>query len=154
MKLEFSRQIFAKYSYIKFYANQSSGWRAAVWGRTKLIVVLRNFANEPKKQGTFLSNAPRFQTEHYFSRTLPVSTRLSFCQTQNVDEDYGALLEWHRQGKPEVLWETPVPIPFLPPHITHGLHWDGIIAFALTGRWSTSLQITSPYQKEKTVCFN
>jgi len=47
MKLEDSRQIFEKYSNIKFHENPSSESRAAPYGRTdmiKLIVASRNFA--------------------------------------------------------------------------------------------------------------
>ena len=56
MKLEFSRQIFAKYSNIKLNENPSSGSRDVPWRRTdrrtdrsanmmKLIVAFRNFAD-------------------------------------------------------------------------------------------------------------
>jgi hypothetical protein len=55
MKLELSRQIFEKYSNVKFHENQSSGSRAVSCGRTdrqtdrqtdmtKLIVAFRNLA--------------------------------------------------------------------------------------------------------------
>jgi hypothetical protein len=51
MKLEFSRQIFEKYSNIKFQENPSNGAELFLAdGRTdmtKLIVVFRNFANAP-----------------------------------------------------------------------------------------------------------
>jgi hypothetical protein len=54
-KLEFSRQIFEKFSNIKFPENPSIGSRVVLCGGTdgqtdtmKLIVVFRNFANEPK----------------------------------------------------------------------------------------------------------
>jgi len=53
MKLEFSWQIFEKYSSIKFHENPSSGSRVVPCGRTdmtKLIVAFSNFANAPKKQ--------------------------------------------------------------------------------------------------------
>jgi len=46
MKLEFSRQIFEKYSDTKFHENPSSGIRVVPWGRTdteKLIVTFRHF---------------------------------------------------------------------------------------------------------------
>ena len=118
---------------------------------TKLIVDLHNLANAPKKQGTFLSNVPRSPTEHCFSGTLPVFTRLSICQRQNVDEERGALLEWDRQGKIKVLWETPVPEPFFTPHITHGLRWDRIRAFALRGRWSISVYSARTTQRKQCV---
>ena len=55
MKLEFSRQIFAKYSYLRFNENPSSGNRVVPCGQTdeqtdtmKLIVAFSNFANAPK----------------------------------------------------------------------------------------------------------
>jgi hypothetical protein len=59
MKLEFSGQLFEKYSNTKFNENPSSGSRVVPCGRTdgrkdvmtdmaKLIVVFRNFPNEPK----------------------------------------------------------------------------------------------------------
>ena len=58
IKREFSGQIFAKYSNIKFRENPTSGSRFVPCGRTdgravrqadtKLIVAFRNFANAPK----------------------------------------------------------------------------------------------------------
>jgi hypothetical protein len=53
MKLEFSRNIFEKYSNIKFYGNPSFGSRVAPCeqrrtGMTKLMVTSRNFANPPR----------------------------------------------------------------------------------------------------------
>ena len=65
MTLEFSRQIFEKYSNIKFHENPSSGSRVVPCGWTdgrtdsrtdgrtdmmKLIVAFRNFANAPHKK--------------------------------------------------------------------------------------------------------
>jgi hypothetical protein len=52
MKIEFSRQIFEKYSNTKFHENLSSGSRVVSCGRTdmtKLIVAFVNFANWPKE---------------------------------------------------------------------------------------------------------
>jgi hypothetical protein len=52
MKLEFSRQIFEKYSDIKFHENPFSGSRVVPCGltdMTKLTVAFRNFANAPEK---------------------------------------------------------------------------------------------------------
>ena len=55
-QLEFPRQIFEKYSYIKFNESASSGSRVSPWGRknrrtemTKLIVAFRSFAKAPDK---------------------------------------------------------------------------------------------------------
>jgi len=59
MKLEFSRQVFEKYSKTKLYENPSSGSRVVPCGRTdgqldkqrgmtNLIFAFRNFANAPK----------------------------------------------------------------------------------------------------------
>jgi hypothetical protein len=53
IKLEFSRQLFEKYSNIKFRDNPSSGKRVVPYRRTdrqttKVIVTFRNFANAPK----------------------------------------------------------------------------------------------------------
>jgi hypothetical protein len=60
MKLELSRQIFEKYSNMKFHKNPISGSRVVPCGRTdgrtdretdmtKLIVASRNFAKAPEK---------------------------------------------------------------------------------------------------------
>jgi hypothetical protein len=76
---------------------------------------------------------------------------LSICQRPNVDEECGALLEWDRQGKTEVLWETPVPVPFFPPHITNGLRWNRIRAFVLRVRWSTSVYSARTTQRKQCV---
>ena len=60
MKLEFSRQIFEKYSNKKCHENTSSGSRTVPRGgtdrrtdMTKLILALRNFANAPKMASLF-----------------------------------------------------------------------------------------------------
>jgi hypothetical protein len=57
MKLEFSRQIFEKYSDIKFLENPPSRSRVVPCGQrdgrmdmTKLTVAFRNFANSSKNQ--------------------------------------------------------------------------------------------------------
>jgi hypothetical protein len=52
MRLEFSGQIFEKYSYIKFRENPSNGSRVIPCGRTdmtKLIIGTPNFANVPNE---------------------------------------------------------------------------------------------------------
>jgi len=56
MKLEFSRQIFWKYSNIKFRGSPSSADRQ-MDGRTditKLVIAFRNFANASKNGGLVL----------------------------------------------------------------------------------------------------
>ena len=63
MKVKFSRQIFEKYSKIKFHENPSSGSRTAPWGRTDRKTdehtwrsqqsFFRNFANAPKNSTCF-----------------------------------------------------------------------------------------------------
>jgi hypothetical protein len=57
MKLEFSQQIFEKYSNINFHENLSSGNRVVPCGQkdgrtdmTKLIAAFRIFANAPKNE--------------------------------------------------------------------------------------------------------
>jgi len=52
MKLEFSIQIFEKFTNVKCYENPFSRSRVAACGQTdmtKLIVALRNFVKAPKK---------------------------------------------------------------------------------------------------------
>jgi hypothetical protein len=52
LRHEFSRQIFEKYSDIQFQEHLSNGNRVVSCGRTdvtKLIVVVSNFGNAPKK---------------------------------------------------------------------------------------------------------
>jgi hypothetical protein len=65
MELELSRQLFEKYSNIKFRENSSSGTRdGQTDGRTdmtKLIVAFRNFANESRN----LSNGYTFYNINY-----------------------------------------------------------------------------------------
>jgi hypothetical protein len=57
MELEFSQQIFEKYSNIKFHENLSSGNRhvqcSGQTDMTKLIVAFHNFANAPKNGDGF-----------------------------------------------------------------------------------------------------
>jgi hypothetical protein len=57
MKLEFPRQIFEKYTNIKFHENPFSGSQVVPYGQTdgraemtKLIVAFCNFAKAPKKR--------------------------------------------------------------------------------------------------------
>jgi len=65
MKLEFSRQIFEKFSNIKFHENPSSGSQVVPCVQTdmtKLIAAFRDFANAPKitKKITFYEQPLRF----------------------------------------------------------------------------------------------
>jgi hypothetical protein len=56
MKLEFSRQIFEKYSNIKFHENPSNRGRVVPFGRrdmTKQTVAFRSFANAPEDGARF-----------------------------------------------------------------------------------------------------
>jgi len=62
MKLEFSRQIFEKYSNIKYHEYPSLGIRIVSCGQTdtrtdmtKLIVAFYNSANAPKSRCSFLA---------------------------------------------------------------------------------------------------
>jgi len=51
MKIEFSRQVFEKYSNVKFYENPSSGRQVVLYRQTdmtKLLVAFYKFANAPK----------------------------------------------------------------------------------------------------------
>ena len=55
IEIEFSRQIFAKRSNIKFHQNPSSGSRVVSCGQTdmtKLVVAFRNFAKSAQRQLT------------------------------------------------------------------------------------------------------
>jgi hypothetical protein len=85
----------------------------------------------------------------------PTALRL-LVQTYDIDEDdyfcpfpsNEAPVERNWQGKTEILGEKPVPVPFCPPQIPHGLTWDRIRASAVGGRRLTailSLSSTSHY---------
>jgi len=50
MKLEFSQQILEKFSNIQIHKNASCGSSVVPYGRTDLIVAIRNFANTPKEE--------------------------------------------------------------------------------------------------------
>ena len=69
MTLEFYRQIFDKYSCIKFYKNSSSGSRVPCGQTdlTKLIVTFPNFVNAPKNVSSYLiENTAFLITNVYF----------------------------------------------------------------------------------------
>jgi hypothetical protein len=56
----------------------------------------------------------------------------------------GAPVEWNWQGKTEVLWEKPVPVPLYPPQISHGLTRDRNRASAVGGRRLTAWAMARP----------
>jgi hypothetical protein len=58
----------------------------------------------------------------------------------------GTPVEWNSQGKTEVLGENPVPVPFCPPQIPHGLTQDRNRASAVRGRRLTAWAIARPYK--------
>ena len=75
MKLEFSQQIFEKSSNIKFHENPSSGSRVVPCGRTdrqadftKIIIVIRNFANALKNLAFFFKIGFRWLWNLYKTR--------------------------------------------------------------------------------------
>ena len=81
MKLEFSREIFEKYSNIKFYENPSSGSLVVPCGQTerqtyirsditKLIVAVRNFAKAPGDEIRNLRNCNLSAQATIFRSTL------------------------------------------------------------------------------------
>jgi hypothetical protein len=81
-EIEFSRQVFEKYSNIKFHKLPYSGSRVVPCGRTdmtKLIVALRNFANVHKNDSCSNVNTAiriyvRVEVQLYTSQTLAVGT--------------------------------------------------------------------------------
>ena len=97
MKLEFSRQIFDKYSNIKFQENPSSGSRVAACcqtdrqtyiGRTdrrtymtKLIVAFRNFLNAPIKRGQFFRSVHPHANSLFWGRNILLGLILSTYST-------------------------------------------------------------------------
>jgi hypothetical protein len=75
MKLEFSKEIFGKFSNIKFNENHYGGSRVVPCGRadrrtdmTKLIAAFRNFANAPKMDITKIKLAARRRNCLYWER--------------------------------------------------------------------------------------
>jgi len=101
---------------------------------TKLIVVLRNFANRLKKQGIFLSIAPRSPIEHCFPEHYQFSPVCPSAKRKMCMK--GVEYNWNEtdRGKPKYSEKHLSQCHFFPPHITHGLRWDRIRAFALRGR--------------------
>jgi hypothetical protein len=79
-QLEFSGQIFEKYSDIKFHENLSRGGRVVPCGTTdvtKSIVAARNFANAPKNQTPRKINLGICDKMHAKIRSL--SSEQLFC---------------------------------------------------------------------------
>ena len=81
VKLEFSGQIFEKYTRIKFHGSPSCRSRVVACGRTdgrtnrltdmtKLIVVFRNFANAPKKWETYFKKRMLYKYRFEVCRML------------------------------------------------------------------------------------
>ena len=75
MNFEFSRQIFRKYSNIKFYKNSCSwnravsrGWKDGQTDMTKMIIVFRNFVEVSKN----IQNSHLFSKKRYCARTMKV----------------------------------------------------------------------------------
>jgi hypothetical protein len=66
----------------------------------------------------------------------------------------GVPVEWNWQGKTEVLAEKPVPVPFCPPQIPHGLARDRTQASAVRGRRLTAWAMARPYSELLTASLN
>ena len=95
MKLECSRQIFEKYSNIKFNENPSSGSRVVPCGQTdkridvtKIIIPLRDFANVPKNVFLTLSIISCSNCVPIFTRVVP-----------KVMSNFFLLANWEQQTK-------------------------------------------------------
>jgi hypothetical protein len=56
----------------------------------------------------------------------------------------GTPVEWNGQGKTEVLWEKPVPVPLCPPQILHGPTRDRTRASVVRGRRLTAWAMARP----------
>jgi hypothetical protein len=92
-------------------------------------------------QGTFLSNASHFPEEHCFICRFPGFGHLSF------DKSSMKMNIWHRwnddRGRTALLEEKPVPMPFCPPQISHGLARDRNLVSAVRSHQSRSPGIYS-----------
>jgi hypothetical protein len=104
MKLKFSRQIFEKYSNIKFLENSSNGSRVVPCGQTdgqpdvtELIVAFRNLVNAPKN----IWNAV-YKLSFKTSRNLTVSgcVMVETYRNSKVNSSDPALLPWYDSGEP------------------------------------------------------
>jgi hypothetical protein len=118
MKLEFSRQIFEKYSDIKFYEIPSSGGRVPCGqtGRrtdmTKLIVYFRNFANSPKNaQSQYIDTLLAYTICVSFDSTRPEArlqaptyrrniSSTAIVSSLNYYKSFHRMEEWHKAVGP------------------------------------------------------
>ena len=57
--------------------------------------------------------------------------------------EYGALVEWYRQGKTEVLRDKPVAVPFGPQKIPHGLYCIEIVPWKYCVKQVTGLMASA-----------
>jgi hypothetical protein len=77
----------------------------------------------------------------YVSELRPPKGVLFFPQ---MIYEYGALVEWYWQGKPEKRGEKPVPVPLCPPQISRGLSRARTRASAVGGRQQTVWAMARP----------
>lgn len=69
-----------------------------------------------------MSSAARFLKEHCFLDGFQASPIYPAGKDQHVDEDEcGAMVEWYRQGKTEIVGKKTVRVSTHSPQITHGL---------------------------------
>ena len=97
IKLEFPRQIFEKYSNIKWHENLSSGSRVVPCGwteMTKPIVAFRNFVNEPK---TLLNNARISLCNKYFGELRSEKCTSGFQLRTSLRSAYTLSIRRHRR---------------------------------------------------------
>ena len=88
MKLEFSRQIFEKYSNIKFHENLTSGSRVVPRGRTdmtKFMVAFPNSANAPKNFHIIASPGWSFSKKTDKCEILPLEALYWQLRKESLD---------------------------------------------------------------------
>jgi hypothetical protein len=66
----------------------------------------------------------------------------SYTATVIRMNEYGTQVEWHWQGKNEVLWVKRILVLICPPQIPYGFVWDWSRASAMTGRRLTAWAMT------------
>jgi hypothetical protein len=59
--------------------------------------------------------------------------------------EFEALVEWYWQGRAEVLWEKPAPVPLCPPQIAGGTIWPRTRSSAVTCRRLTDWPMPRPH---------